>query len=66
MAARKLNLLVNEAELEERRKTWKPTHHVASRGYVQLYQQHVLQAHEGADMDFCVGGSGSVVARDSH
>jgi dihydroxy-acid dehydratase len=63
---RKLNLLVSDAELEERRKKWKPSHKVAGRGYVQLYQQHVQQAHLGADMDFCVGGSGSEVTRDSH
>ncbi|HLO79403.1 MAG TPA: IlvD/Edd family dehydratase [Chitinophagaceae bacterium] len=65
-ANRKLTLMVPEAELEERRKNWKPTHKVQTRGYVQLYQQHVQQAHLGADMDFCVGGSGSVVTRDSH
>lgn len=65
-ANRELNLLVDDAVLEERRRKWKPTHPVAARGYVQLYQQHVLQAHQGADMDFCVGGSGSEVLRDSH
>lgn len=66
VAGRTLTLLVDEAELAERRRNWKPTHKVQSRGYVQLYQQHVQQAHLGADMDFCVGGSGSVVTRDSH
>jgi dihydroxy-acid dehydratase len=65
-AKRRLRLLVDEAILEERRKNWKPAHKVERRGYVQLYQQHVQQAHLGADMDFCVGGSGSVVTRDSH
>ncbi|MEY3245478.1 MAG: hypothetical protein RL253_635, partial [Bacteroidota bacterium] len=44
----------------------KPTHPVAERGYVQLYQQHVEQAHLGADMDFLRGCSGSKVTRDSH
>jgi dihydroxy-acid dehydratase len=63
---RKLTLMVPDAELEERRRNWKPSHKVQTRGYVQLYQQHVQQAHLGADMDFCVGGSGSVVTRDSH
>jgi L-arabonate dehydrase len=65
-ANRRLSLLVDDAELAERRKNWKPTHKMANRGYVQLYQQHVQQAHLGADMDFCVGGSGSSVTRDSH
>jgi dihydroxy-acid dehydratase len=66
VAGRTLTLLVDEAELAERKKNWKPTHKVESRGYVQLYQLHVQQAHLGADMDFCVGSSGSVVTRDSH
>src|SRR5512145_452373 len=40
-ANRKLSLLVDDAELAERRKNWTPTHKLANRGYVQLYQQHV-------------------------
>ena len=66
VAGRKLNLLVNDEELEIRRKNWKPTHKVEHRGYVQLYQQRVQQAHLGADLDFLVGNSGSTVTRDSH
>jgi dihydroxy-acid dehydratase len=64
--ARSLQLLVDDAELERRRAAWKPSHPVAARGYVQLYQQHVEQAHLGADMDFLTGSSGSTVTRDSH
>lgn len=63
---RSLQLLVSEEELNRRRAAWKPTHPVAERGYVQLYQQHVEQAHLGADMDFLRGCSGSKVTRDSH
>jgi dihydroxy-acid dehydratase len=63
---RTLQLLVDDAELEKRRAAWKPTHVEATRGYVQLYQQHVEQAHLGADMDFLKGCSGSKVTRDSH
>lgn len=63
---RSLQLLVDDAELAARRSAWKPSHPVAQRGYVQVYQQHVQQAHLGADMDFLRGGSGSVVMRDSH
>jgi L-arabonate dehydrase len=66
VAGRKLNLLVDDSELEKRRKKWKPTHKVEGRGYVQLYQQRVQQAHLGADLDFLVGNSGSIVTRDSH
>lgn len=36
------------------------------RGYVHLYQQHVEQAHLGADFDFLRGCSGSEVTKDSH
>jgi dihydroxy-acid dehydratase len=64
--ARSLTLMVDEAELSARRAAWQPTYPTASRGYVQLYQQHVQQAHLGADMDFLRGGSGSEVLRDSH
>lgn len=63
---RTLRLLVDDEELEKRRAAWKPTHVEATRGYVQLYQQHVEQAHLGADMDFLKGCSGSKVTRDSH
>jgi L-arabonate dehydrase len=64
--ARSLELLVDAAELERRRAAWAPSHPVADRGYVSLYQKHVQQAHLGADMDFLQGGSGSEVLRDSH
>jgi dihydroxy-acid dehydratase len=63
---RTLQLLVEEEELSKRREAWKATHPTANRGYVQLYQQHVEQAHLGADMDFLRGCSGSKVTRDSH
>ena len=39
---------------------------IVDRGYVNLYVNHVQQAHLGADMDFLRGKSGSKVARDSH
>lgn len=64
--ARSLTLQVDEAELAARRAAWQPTHPTVNRGYVQLYQRHVQQAHLGADMDFLRGGSGSEVLRDSH
>ena len=63
---RTLQLLVDDEELAKRRAEWKPSHPSATRGYVQLYQQHVQQAHLGADMDFLKGCSGSRVTRDSH
>ncbi|WP_088288176.1 IlvD/Edd family dehydratase [Kineosporia sp. A_224] len=36
------------------------------RGWEKLYVDHVLQADTGADLDFLLGSSGSVVSRESH
>jgi dihydroxy-acid dehydratase len=67
VAGRRLHLDVSDAELEKRRKEWvAPVVPGTERGYVQLYRDHVQQAHLGADLDFLRGGSGSVVSRDSH
>jgi len=63
---RSLVLLVSDEEIANRKAAWKATHPQANRGYVKLYQDHVQQAHLGADMDFLRGGSGSSVTRDSH
>jgi dihydroxy-acid dehydratase len=64
--ARTLHLHVDEAELATRRAAWQPPAPHADRGYVKLYIDHVLQAHEGADLDFLVGKSGAAVPRDNH
>ncbi|KQP70023.1 dihydroxy-acid dehydratase [Microbacterium sp. Leaf288] len=37
-----------------------------ARGWQRLYVDHVLQADQGADLDFLVGSSGSKVSRESH
>ena len=66
VANRSLTLEVSEEELLKRKQNWKPIHKKYDRGYVMLYQQHVQQANEGADMDFLSGSSGSEVSRDSH
>ena len=52
--ARRLELNVNEAELERRRVAWRPPkpHRGADRGYLKLYLNHVSQADRGADFDF--------------
>jgi dihydroxy-acid dehydratase len=63
---RTLKLLVSEEEILKRKAAWKASHPQATRGYVKLYQEHVEQAHLGADMDFLRGCSGSSVTRDSH
>jgi dihydroxy-acid dehydratase len=64
--ARSLHLHVDQAELDRRRAAWQPPKPHAERGYVKLYLDHVLQANEGADLDFLVGKSGAAVPRDNH
>ena len=66
VAKRRLELLVNERELKERRAKWRAPKPALERGYWRLYHDHVLQAHEGADLDFLVGKSGAFVPRDNH
>jgi dihydroxy-acid dehydratase len=66
VAAGRLHLHVDEAELAGRRAAWRPPEPPAARGYAKLYVDHVLQADQGADLDFLVGRSGSPVPRDNH
>ena len=61
---RRLDLLVPEAELEERRTQWQPPKAKAHRGYAALYTQHVNQAHEGCDFDFLLGIPGETPEPD--
>jgi len=63
---RKLELLVDDDVLKERRKNWKAPEPHSERGYVSLYTSRVQQSHTGADFDFLVGKSGSIVKRDTH
>ena len=49
---RKLNLLISEAELEQRRSQWKRLVPKDQRGYLALYRDRVTQANEGCDFDF--------------
>jgi len=63
---RRLELLVPERELAARRKKWKAPKAPLERGYWKLYFDHVLQADEGADLDFLAGKSGAFVPRDNH
>jgi dehydratase ilvD1 len=65
---RTLSLLISNADLQARLADWRASRGPASatRGYVRLYTEHVLQADKGCDLDFLVGGSGAEVARESH
>jgi L-arabonate dehydrase len=66
VAKRKLHLDITDRELEKRKARWKAPQPPLERGYWRLYFDHVLQAHEGADLDFLVGKSGAFVPRDNH
>jgi L-arabonate dehydrase len=66
VAQRRLHLDVSDEELKKRRALWVAPVPAAERGYVGLYIKHVMGADRGADLDFLVGSSGSVVTRDSH
>jgi len=50
--ARRIDLLVEDAELARRRAAWKPPAEVPKRGYAKLYMDHVLQAEHGFYFDF--------------
>ncbi len=66
VAAGSLHLHVGKAELERRRKRWKPPAAPMTGGYQKLYVDTVLQADRGADLDFLVGCRGAAVPRESH
>lgn len=65
VSERRLTLDVPEAELQARAPAAPPDHLLGARGYLKLFLEHVLQADEGADFDFLVGGSGYAVPRRS-
>ncbi|MDP6351018.1 MAG: IlvD/Edd family dehydratase [Alphaproteobacteria bacterium] len=54
VAARRLDLLVDDRELARRRQAWSPPppHPGAERGYLKLHLDHVEQADLGCDLDF--------------
>ncbi len=68
VAARRLDVDVPAAELAGRRPSAAMQAGFAApqRGWERLYVDHVLQASQGADLDFLLGSSGSEVTRDSH
>jgi len=52
VAAGKLELLISESELAERKSNWVKPKSDHQRGWPALYQEHVLQADQGCDLDF--------------
>jgi L-arabonate dehydrase len=63
---RLLEVDLSDEEIRERQEKNQQAFTPVSRGYVHIYQQHVEQAHLGADLDFLKGSSGSDVTKDSH
>lgn len=63
---RRLTLDVSEEELDARRSQWKPLLPAVKGGYQELYVRHVMQASQGADLDFLVGCRGAKVTREAH
>lgn len=64
--ARILNLCISDEEMSRRRAAWVPPAPVAASGYQRMYIDHVLQSHQGADLDFLVGCRGAGIPRESH
>ena len=50
----RLDLLVDKERLAQRKGLLSPSKPTASRGWKRLYTEHVLQADQGADLDFLV------------
>ncbi|MGF6902507.1 dihydroxyacid dehydratase/phosphogluconate dehydratase [Paraburkholderia sp. GAS348] len=57
--------ITDMVRISDGRAAWQPPA-TPARGYYKLYVEHVLQADQGADLDFLVGSSGAPVPRDSH
>ncbi|MGI3185971.1 IlvD/Edd family dehydratase [Nioella aestuarii] len=62
----RLELLISDEELANRRAAWQPDPPHYTRGYAKMYVDHVLQADKGADLDFLVGKDTRPVTRESH
>ncbi len=58
---RRIDLLVDDAELAARRAAWvpPPPHPGSDRGYLRLYIEQVTQADQGCDFAFCIPPSAS-------
>ncbi|RGE22031.1 dihydroxy-acid dehydratase [Leucobacter sp. wl10] len=59
VANRRLDLEVDDEDLEARRRSWQPPEQQFDRGYRRLYVEHVMQADAGFDFDFLRGSSGA-------
>jgi dihydroxy-acid dehydratase len=61
VAARRIELLIPDTELEQRLAAWKqspPQREIPQRGYAKLFEDCVLQADQGCDFDFLLRDGG--------
>jgi dihydroxy-acid dehydratase len=68
VAKRRLDVDISTEELQRRQPSAEALAGYAAptRGWERLYVDHVMQAGQGADLDFLVGSSGHLVSRESH
>lgn len=59
--ARRIDMAVDEAELERRRAAWVPKRAYYPRGYGAMFAAHVSQANEGCDFDFLEARDGDAI-----
>jgi dihydroxy-acid dehydratase len=52
---RRLQLMIDDAEMMRRKRAWKAPARRFERGYGALFSQHIRQANEGCDFDFLEG-----------
>jgi len=50
--ARKLNVLISDAEMTKRKQAWQAPLKKFDRGFGKMYSAHILQADQGCDFDF--------------
>ena len=62
----RIRLSASQGALAERRAAWVPEPPHYTRGYAKVYVETVLQADQGADLDFLVGKDTRPVTRESH
>ncbi len=62
---RRIDMLVDEAELALRRAAWQPPEPRFQRGWGYMFQRHVGQADEGCDFDFLTRAKGRAAGEPS-
>lgn len=61
VAGGRIDLQLEDGELDRRRAEWRPPEPKFERGYGWIYARHILQADEGCDFDFLQTGFGGSI-----